>query len=179
MKLKNIMLSVVCFAVLGSGAYLWANAETAKESQRIEAFNQYAEVTTWDSLVNKDADLIIRGMIESADGQTKVMELDTGTLYANRYTVKVEENVKVAKNAAEQIIEILETVDPGLKVGNEIILFGKQKKNGTYTPVGEFGLFVVKNGIAHGQLVDKDVKEISVSELLGTANKVLRAASLE
>lgn len=179
MKFKKIMLSLGCLAVLGSGAYVGANVGTDKEPQRVEAFNQYAEVITWDSLVNKNADLIIRGTIASADGQTKVMELDTGTLYANRYTVRVEDNVKVSKQAAEQVIEVLETIDPGLKVGNEVLVFGKQKKNGTYAPVGEFGLFVIENGIAHGQLVDKDVKEIPLNELLGTINKSLRSDSSE
>lgn len=51
----------------------------------------------------------------SAEGQTIVMELDTDTLYSNRYKIKVEENLKAAKQTTEQIIEILETIDSRVK----------------------------------------------------------------
>lgn len=53
--------------------------------------------------------------------------------------------------------------------------FCKQKKNGTFAPVGEVGLFIIEHGIAYGQHVDK---KMSVSELLGITNNSLRITSL-
>lgn len=163
--MKRIGILIIGFCLLFSAFLFFNTREDPSEAENltVETHALYEEPLIFEEIIQTEANAIVIGTVEAKGKSFISATIEEANFHSTPYTIKINQKFKGFNDTDLFQVNVLETVDPGLQVGDQVFLYVKETQPGYYVPLTpEYGLKLIENGRIIGQFLKEEHQNQSI-----------------
>ncbi|AQQ53481.1 hypothetical protein [Planococcus lenghuensis] len=163
MKRIGVLILGVCL-LIGTFLFFDTREDPSEVGElTVETHALYESPLVFEEIVREKTDAIVTGTVEAKGEPFIAATAEEANFYSTPYTIRISQKFKGFSDKDSFQVNVLESADPGLQVGDQVFLYIKETQPGYYVPLTpEYGLKLIENGQVIGQFLKEEHQNQSV-----------------